>query len=166
MNQPPPPDRALKAADIAEYLQNADDFAFEREVYNVAHRLGFETQHAALYSDPITGKQRQFDIRASHTFQDNRIALAIECKGLTTDYPLLLSCVPRARSEAYHEILEVSDDAPSVAYMPAASVFTRVTTVLSERHPCIYPTGHGVGKSMRQVKREVRGDRRGRMVSG
>src|ERR1700684_4333987 len=106
MNQPPQPGSALTAADLSEYLATADDFAFEREVYHVAHRLGFETEHAALYSDPVTGKQRQFDVRASHTLEDNKIALAIECKGLTTDYPLLISCVPRSRSEAYHEVLE------------------------------------------------------------
>jgi hypothetical protein len=165
VNQPAP-DRALTAGDIAEYLETADDFAFEREVYHVAHGLRFEADHAALYSDPVTGKQRQFDVRASYTLQDNRIALTLECKGLTADYPLLVSCVPRARSEAYHEVLEVSEESPAAAYLGAASVSSSVMTVLSERHPCMYPAGQGVGKSMRQVKREMRGDRRGRMTSG
>jgi hypothetical protein len=32
-------------------------------------------------------------------------------------------------------------------------------------HPCIYSADHGVGKSMRQVKRETRGERRGQMIS-
>jgi hypothetical protein len=155
----PPSGRALTAGDIAEYLETADDFAFEREVYDVAHKLGFEAEHVALYSDPVTGKQREFDVRASYTLQDNKIALAIECKGLTTDYPLVVSCVPRARSEAYHEILEVSEDA-AIAYIPPTSVFSRVRQVLSEHHPCIYPAGQGVGKSMRQVKRETKGERK------
>ena len=162
----PPPDRAVTAGDIAEYLETADDFAFEREVYHVAHGLGFEAEHAALYSDPVTGKQRQFDVRASRTIQDNKIALAIECKGLTTDYPLLVSCVPRARNEAYHEILEVREPTASVAYVVADSGFARVTPVPSDRQPCMYPAFQGVGKSMRQVKRETRGDRRGQMVGG
>jgi hypothetical protein len=165
VNQPPP-GPALTAGDIAEYLETADDFAFEREVYHVAHQLGFDTHHAALYGDPVTGKQREFDVRASYTLQDNRIALAIECKGLTADYPLLVSCVPRARSEAYHEVLEVSREPPGAAYVGPSFVFSRVTPVLSERHPCIYPAGQGVGKSMRQVKRETRGERRGQMTSG
>jgi hypothetical protein len=63
----PPPGRALTAGDIAEYLETADDFAFEREVHHVAHGLRFEAEHAALYSDPVTDKQRQFDVRASYT---------------------------------------------------------------------------------------------------
>jgi hypothetical protein len=159
-----PPRLTLTPGDIAEYLETADDFAFEREVYDVAHKLGFEAEHAALYSDPVTRKQRELDVRASSTLGDNKIALAIECKGLTTDYPLLVSCVPRAGSEAYHEILEVSEDPPS-PYIPVR-VSTRVTKVLSERHPCIYPAGQGVGKSMRQVKRETKGERKGQMVSG
>jgi hypothetical protein len=162
----PAPDRVLTAGDIAEYLETADDFAFEREVYHVAHGLRFEAEHAALYSDPVTGKQRQSDVRASYTLQDNRIALAIECKGLTADYPLLISCVPQAHSEAHHEILKVSEESPAAAYLGPSLVFPRVTTVLSERHPCIYPAGQGVGKSMRQVRRETRGDRRGQMTSG
>jgi hypothetical protein len=86
----------------------ADDFAFEREVCHFAHALRFEAEREALYSDPFTGKQRQFDVRASYTLQDNRIVVAIECKELTTDYPLLVPRVPRAGREAYHEILEVS----------------------------------------------------------
>jgi hypothetical protein len=129
------------------------------------HTLGFEAQHAALYSDPITGKQREFDIRACYTLRNNKIALAIECKGLKTDYPLVVSCVPRTRSEAYHEILQVSEE-PISAYVPAP-VVTRLARVPSDRNLCIYPVGHGVGKSMRQVKRErARGELRGQIVSG
>ena len=169
MNQPSQPGSALTAADLSEYLATADDFAFEREVYHVAHRLGFETEHAALYKDPVTGKPRQFDIRASFTSADNKIALAIECKGLTPDYPLLVSCVPRAHSEAYHEVLESGERINYIAdAYTKPTRFVRTTQVASDQHPCIYPAGHGqgVGKSMRQVKRETRGDRRGQMVGG
>jgi hypothetical protein len=60
-----PPGPTLTPGDIVEYLETADDFAFEREVYDVAHKLGFKAEHAALYSDPVTGKQREFDVRAS-----------------------------------------------------------------------------------------------------
>jgi hypothetical protein len=166
VNQPPP-SRALTAGDIAEYLETADDFAFEREVYHVAHELLFHAEHAALYSDPVTGKQRQFDVRASHSIQDREIALAIECKGLTIGYPLLVSCVPRAENEAYHDVLQVSEPSDPVAYaVSGAMSLARVTQVVSERNPCLYPPGQGVGKSMRQVRRETKGERKGQMVSG
>ena len=55
----------ISADDIGEYLASTDDFAFEREVYNIAKGLRFSAQHAALYVDPITGKPRQFDVRAT-----------------------------------------------------------------------------------------------------
>jgi hypothetical protein len=61
----PTPDKPDTAADLKEYLASADDFAFEREIYSVAKGLGFQVQHAGLYTDPVTGKPRQFDVRAS-----------------------------------------------------------------------------------------------------
>ena len=79
---------AITAADIGEYLESTDDFAFEREVYSVAKGLGFQAQHAALYADPVTGKPRQFDVRAAISLGQNEVALAIECKSLTEDFPL------------------------------------------------------------------------------
>jgi hypothetical protein len=44
----------ITGADISEYLASVDDFAFEREIYSVARGLGFQTQHSALYADPVT----------------------------------------------------------------------------------------------------------------
>src|SRR5580700_9207711 len=96
-----PTTTAITAADISDYLASADDFAFEREVYSVAKGLGFHTQHAALYIDPVTGKPRQFDVRASIAPGQNKVALAIECKSLTMDFPLLVSCVPRETNESF-----------------------------------------------------------------
>jgi hypothetical protein len=152
--------RALAAADISEYLASVDDFAFEREVYHVAHSLRFEAEHAALYTDPVTEKPRQFDVRASYTAGTDKIALAIECKGLSRDFPLLLSCVPRTGPEAYHQIL-IADDV-----MGPGQSFTRIRTVPSKEYYSPYAPNRGVGKSMRQVRREVKGLKAGQMVSG
>jgi len=83
-----PPGPALTVGDIAEYLETADDFAFEREVYHVAPWIAIRGGARGALQRPGHGKdKRQFDVRASYTLQDNRIALAIECKGLTADYP-------------------------------------------------------------------------------
>lgn len=151
---------ALTAADIGEYLATADDFAFEREVYHVAKGLGFAAEHAALYTDPVTDKPRQFDVRAWTTQGANRIALAIECKGLSLDYPLVVSCVPRAAHESYHEVLEVSPT------MGLSSSYTRVKPIPSQMGTGAYQVSQGVGKSMRQVRRETKGPKAGQMVSG
>jgi hypothetical protein len=155
MNEPQP-GSALTQEDIAEYLATADDFAFEREVYHVAKRLQFDVEHGAVYRDPATEKHRQFDIRASATLEHQRISLAIECKGLKPDFPLLVSCVPREPREAHHQILFASD------VMGEGSSFTRVKPVHRAQQPCMYPVSEGVGKSMRQIRRE----RRGNMASG
>jgi hypothetical protein len=155
MNEPQP-NSALTQADIVEYLSTADDFAFEREVYHVAKGLRFDVEHGAVYRDPVTEKYRQFDIRASATLGHDRISLAIECKGLKPDFPLLVSCVPRESREAHHQVLFASD------VMGEGSSFTRVKPVHRGQQPCIYPANEGVGKSMRQVRRE----RRGNMASG
>lgn len=148
MSEQQQPPSALTAADIAEYLQSADDFAFEREVYHVAQGLKFEAEHAATYTDPATGKARQFDVRASIVSERRKIALAIECKSLKPTFPLLVSCVPRSATEAYHEILEAS------SAMGAGASHTRVLPLHRQTHPSAYPRNQGVGKSMRQVKRE------------
>jgi hypothetical protein len=151
---------AITASDISEYLASTDDFAFERWAYRLAKGLGFQAQHAALYVDPVTGKPRQFDVRATMASGQNEVALAIECKSLTEDFPLLVSCVPRERNESFHEFLYRD------SVMGAGSSYTRVQTLLRGNPPCVYQTGHGVGKSVRQVRREKKGKNADRMVSG
>lgn len=154
------PGNALTPADIGEYLASADDFAFEREVYHVAKGLGFAAEHAALYTDPVTDKPRQFDIRAFISQGENRIALAIECKGLSLDFPLVVSCVPRASHESYHEVLSAAP------VMGLNESYTRVERIPSPLGTGAYQVREGVGKSMRQVRRETRGLKAGQMVSG
>src|SRR5437879_6159561 len=129
--------------DLREYPESKDDFAFEREVYHIAHGLGLRTEHAGLYEDPVTNKPRQFDIRAAQTLEAQRIELAIECKGLSRAFPLLVSCVPRARHEANHQFLY------SDAVMGQGASFTRVATVAGGRPPLLYAPGEPVGKSMK-----------------
>jgi hypothetical protein len=140
----------MKAEDLRAYIDSQDDFAFEREVYHKAHGLGLQPDHAGLYEDPVTNKPRQFDIRASKTVDDYRICLAIECKGLSATYPLLVSCVPRSPTESFHELL-YRDKVPG-----AAASHTRVERKAGARW--LYRAGEPVGKAMRQVRRDSRGD--------
>jgi hypothetical protein len=143
-SQPP---ATIQAADLREYITSQDDFAFEREVYHRAHGLGLSATHAGLYEDPVTNKPRQFDIRASKTADNLEIHLTIECKGLNTSYPLLVSCVPRVRSESFHQLL-YTDETQGVG-----GSYTRVTTMQSR----LYREGQPVGKAMRQIRRDNRG---------
>jgi hypothetical protein len=148
--QEPQQPEPLTAADLRAYVESQDDFAFEREVFHKARGYGLTADHAGLYLDPVTGKPRQFDIRASQTLGDCRICLTIECKALSAAYPLLVSCVPRARSEGFHELL-YTDKA-----MGAGGSFTRVSRRQGARS--LYPGGQPVGKAMRQVRKDGRGE--------
>jgi hypothetical protein len=140
----------IKAEDLRAYISSQDDFAFEREVYHKARGYGLQADHAGLYEDPVTNKPRQFDIRAWMTQGRLRIGLTIECKGLSTTYPLLVSCVPRDRAESFHELL-FRDTVPGVA-----GSFTRINRRVGARW--LYRPGEPVGKSMRQVRRVNKGE--------
>jgi hypothetical protein len=125
----------LIAQELRAYLESQDNFAFEREIFTHAKSFGLTVQHAGLYEDQLSEKFRQFDLRASKLNGNHRISLAIECKSLTASYPLLVSCVPRAADESYHEVM----------HSPAAGV-QRVQSRL-------YAADEPVGKTMRQVGR-------------
>jgi hypothetical protein len=139
----------ITGEDLRAYIDSQDDFAFEREVFHRANGMGLEAVHAGLYEDPVTNKPRQFDIRASKTVNDLQVRVTIECKGLSPTYPLLVSCVPRAAPESAHDVLFRSDVAS------AGGRFTRVSNIARS---AAYPAGERVGKAMRQVKRDSRGE--------
>jgi hypothetical protein len=145
----------ITSEDLRAYIASQDDFAFEREIYQQAHNLGLTVDHAGVYEDPIMKKQRQFDIRASHTRGDRKICLTVECKALIESYPLLVSCVPRSQRESFHERLYASD----VQGMNGS--FTRIFRKWwqNAQDPyALYRIGEPVGKAMRQVFRDSKGN--------
>lgn len=149
----PPPPPPITSTDLGAYIASQDDFAFEREVFHMARGLGLTAEHAGLYEDPVTNKPRQFDIRARADQRATngrrcRICLTVECKGLTPTYPLLVSCVPRAPSEAFHEELYTDSN------LGAGGSFTRVRRRSGANS--LYPHGQPVGKAMRQVRKDQR----------
>jgi hypothetical protein len=79
-------------------------------------------EHGGVYEDPVTEKARQFDIRGLLELgQINRVRLAVECKNIRENFPLVVLTVPRSVDESYHEF--ISSHAP--AYAPAAGVAAR-----------------------------------------
>lgn len=91
--------------DLREYLGNHSDFSFEIRVLNSLVKCGFACEHGGTYDDPVTQKPRQFDIRATQCFGNRFVRLAVECKNIRDASPLLVSCVPRAPEDAFHEIV-------------------------------------------------------------
>jgi hypothetical protein len=67
---------------------------------------GITTSHGGSYFDSITGKNRQYDVRAYAYIPDHcGIFFAIEYKSLSTTFPLIESRVPRPADDAYHELI-------------------------------------------------------------
>jgi hypothetical protein len=91
--------------DLDEFIASGSDFAFEMTVLSLLRKMGFNTSHSGTYQDPVTQKIRQFDLRASKVQGDFRLTLAVECKNLRTNFPLLISAVPRTVDEAFHEVI-------------------------------------------------------------
>ena len=98
--------------DIEEYLQTRSDFDLELFIYRTLQDNGCLATHGGTYIDPIAQKARQYDLRAVWELHRGhaqlplcRLALAIECKSLSSDAPLLVSRVPRPTDDACHELI-------------------------------------------------------------
>jgi hypothetical protein len=149
--------------DLIEFLNDQSDFSFEIQILNMLIGEGFTCEHNGTYDDPATEKPREFDIRATRVFNERLfLRLAVECKNLRPNFPLLISCLPRRDEEAFHEVvcsvnprtnpIEVPDGLYSIA-MLQTSKSIRVTYPLTP-----YKAGAPVGKSCDQVGRVSSGD--------
>jgi hypothetical protein len=69
--------------DLEAFVANDSDFAFKMKVLI-----------------------RQFDIRAHKKTDNYHLALAVECRSLGPNNPLLVSAVPRTATESFHDVLE------------------------------------------------------------
>lgn len=54
------------------------------------------------YTDSVTGKSRQHDIRATISIEFNHLRISAECKQLTEANPLVISRVPRSNPDCHH----------------------------------------------------------------
>lgn len=95
----------ISQADLIEFLDDFSDFGFEVRVLRELIERDFKCQHGGTYVDPATGKPREFDIRAIRTFGRRILHLAVECKNLRENFPLLVSCVPRRSDEAFEDMI-------------------------------------------------------------
>jgi hypothetical protein len=148
-------DEAISAEDLAEYLATqGDDFDLELYVYREAKACGLTATHGGTYEDPVTKKTRQYDVRAYKVGNNCRVDLAIECKSLKPSFPLLLSRVPRAAEESFHELV-YAYEAPAGAFivglLPGTAL--RISGAAS-----IYPRGDYVAKNTAQVGRNEKGE--------
>jgi hypothetical protein len=140
------PKKEVTAAAIAEFLDTRDDFDLELFAYRSLADSGWGAHHGGTYHDPVTEKLRQYDVWARNEFAMHCDALlAVECKSLSPEFPLVVSRVPRHAADARHDLIktwlrpEVGDTATVVESSQAARVQ-------------LYAEGAMVGKATTQVR--------------
>jgi len=148
---------AITNVDLLEFLNGYSDFSFEIQVLNALITGGFACDHGGTYDDPATKKPRQFDIRATKSFGKRFLRLAVECKNLRSNFPLLVTCLPRRDEESFYEVvvsvnpeshpIELPDGPYSLAMLPQSR------NVRLSGADSIYSPGQPVGKSCDQVGR-------------
>ena len=147
----------IEEKDLKEYLGSYSDFSFELSVLKMLRESGVECEHGGHYQDPVTNKSREFDIRAMKTFDSFRLRMAIECKNIRENFPVLVSCIPRHKQESYHQIAfvrEPTTESVSGFTIPTPIAFRSRAAVLSIRGDfSLYNPGEPVGKSTVQVGR-------------
>jgi len=144
----------VSVADIEEYLECESDFAFEMKVLNEFRKLRFIASHGGTYQDPITNKVREFDVRASYELGSFILSLAIECKNIRNNYPIVANLVKRTESESKIDYVHfVKDEA--IGRLMSCSDKRTLTNV-------IYVKNDFVAKRIDQVGRNAKDE----IVSG
>lgn len=144
--------KGITAKEIIEWDDAQSSFSLEMRSFQHLISNGYEAEHGGTYSDPVTGKPRQFDIRCKMRKRNRIVKLAIECKALSKDFPLVVQRVPRLRKESFHEIFLAYEPLPPLPFPNSKVMRTESVSVL-------YPIGDYVGKSLTQV-----GERNGKIV--
>jgi hypothetical protein len=140
----------VTAEDINKYLETQNDFDLELFAKRTLLDHGIPARHGATYVDPVTEKPRQFDLRATKQYTSyplgTAISLAIECKSLSADFPLIVSAVPRPADDSYHELIE------SQGGTGMGSAIR-----VSDSGTLLYPPSEWVGKKTTQIRVDGKG---------
>jgi hypothetical protein len=134
----------ITETDMLNYLETSD-FQLELNVFNSFISHGIRPSHGGIYTDPVTSKDRQYDLRAEIVHGICTLKLAVECKNLKPNFPLLISRVPRMMSESYHEVILGRRNSKPVE---GGDVFR-------PKHNQIFRSRDPVGKSATQVGKDL-----------
>jgi len=148
---------AITSKDIEEVIATDDDFGHEMRVARLLRGyFGGQTLQGGTYIDPVSSKARQFDFRWRHQLAEHGLNLAIECKNVNPDSPVIISGRKRSESEAFHELVESrkggrfrTNKGNIFLDVPAARVIRRITGNAS-----VYFSEAFVGKSLLQLKKK------------
>lgn len=137
---------------MMEYLKGTSDFSFELQTLKLIRESGLDCEHGGIYEDPVSKKSREFDIRALARRGRYSIRLAVECKNVRENFPLLVSRVPRHESESFHEVVLAGDnDNSDIVTIDAFKSKAKVLRICGMDSR--YKPNDPVGKSIAQVGR-------------
>lgn len=147
--------RSIGLEDFQEYLRSQSDLAFELQILKILKDENCKCSHGGAYDDPVSKKTREYDIRAELSTEIFKIKLAIECKNLRPNFPLLVSCIPRTKEEAFHQVcLGYPGKRTDVSVDKYLGKKISVNTFQFQDSQ-LYEIGKPVGKSCSQVGRTL-----------
>lgn len=145
-------DTQISEPELIDYLDSTSDFAFELRCLEKLTTLRFQCDHGGSYSDPVSKKTRQFDIRAYKSQGLMNVRCAVECKNLRHNFPLLIMCMPRLFKESYHEVIVSYPKEYVKQHTWQGSAFADTCKACRIRSSqSVYTDGDFVGKSCAQV---------------
>ncbi len=144
----------ITETDIRQYLESESDFQFELKVLTMLTDRGFECDHGGTYTDSITGKLREFDIRAIKKRQcepnptgnykvEKQLLLAVECKNIQPNYPLLVHATTSDAESEKHCLVWNGHSKPGVSQTSATTIWRYERD--SRYHRCV------VGRNVEQI---------------
>ncbi len=151
---------AVGLSEMSEYLGSASSFGFELSVVRMLREADISCLHSGHYKDPATGISREFDIRTKTIRGARAVRMAIECKAVGDNFPVLITCTPRSVEDSWHKVLLCGKPEPVRRYMglPADPLTPSWRSVHIAGEYSIYRAGEPVGKSVTQVGRDTKGN--------
>ncbi len=138
---------------MAKALRESDDFGHEMRVRTLLENHRGAVTHGGSYHDPYFGRPRQFDfrfeLRHALVHSGRVLTMAIECKNLSSEAPLVVTGIPRSEEESFHHV--VASGPRQYSMMQYRHVYST-----SERDTA-YPVGGFVGKSLLRLQRSKDG---------
>jgi hypothetical protein len=122
------------------------DFLLEMAAARCLRAAGFGVQHSRYYTDPVTGKTRQYDLRAlkGGVHGNLQFYLSLECKNIGKNFPLLVSATPRESGES------------SITYLKGFGGDMHVGITAHDINCPLYLSTH-VGRAVTQFERKGNG---------
>jgi hypothetical protein len=143
---------AITPEDIKAVIAT-EGFGHEMRVRRIlkSYRIVSQLQHGGGYRDPHTKKIREFDFRWIFPQGETVLSLAIECKGVALERPVIISGSKREPREARHALVESRKGGTftTIPYFDgaAAGVIRNLPADVS-----IYPSGNFVGRNILQLR--------------